>query len=329
MQLINKKVMVTGAAGLIGSHLIERLIQLDYKVYGFDVVDLDSNNNLKKLKKNKKFIYFKGDVRSLDDLTSFFQSDASILFHLASVVGVNKYMEDPMSLIDIAVIGTRTLINMCHKNNVRMLFTSTSEVYGKNPDIPWEETGDRVLGPTNIDRWSYSTAKALCEHMLFGMHHKDKWPMSIVRFFNVYGPRQNPIYVVSKSIYRVLNNISPELYDGGNQTRCLTYIDDVINGIILAGTLDSAIGHIINLGNTVESTMREVVNTIIKSANSNIKINHIKTYERYGKVYEDIPRRVPAINKAHDLLNWRPVTSMQEGIKKTIDWARKNPWYLK
>ena len=213
---MKKKVMVTGAAGLIGSHLIEKLLSLDYEVHGLDIVDIKTNKNLEPVKKNNKFFYYKGDVRSLEDLNSFFQNDASVLYHLASVVGVNRYMEDPMSLIDIGILGTRNLINMCHKHNIRMLFTSTSEVYGKNPNIPWQEDNDRILGPTNIDRWSYSTSKALCEHMLFGVYHKDKWPMSIVRFFNVYGPRQAPIYVVSKSIHRVLNGKAPELYDGAH-----------------------------------------------------------------------------------------------------------------
>ena len=325
---MKKKVMVTGAAGLIGSHLIERLLNLDYEVHGFDIVDIESDKSLESIKKNKNFIYFRGDVRSLEDLNKFFQSDASVLYHLASVVGVNRYMEDPMSLIDIGVLGTRNLISMCHKNKIRILFTSTSEVYGKNPNIPWQETDDRILGPTNIDRWSYSTSKALCEHMLFGMHHKDNWPMSIVRFFNVYGPRQKPIYVVSKSVHRILNNKSPELYDGGQQTRCFTYIDDVIDGIILAATLDSAIGHVINLGNTVENSMSEVVDTVLKVAKSELEINHIKTSERYGDIYEDIPRRVPATDKALKLLNWRAVTSMEDGIKKTVSWAKKNEWYL-
>lgn len=325
---MKKKAMVTGAAGLIGCHLIEKLLHLGYKVYGLDVVDLDINKNLESIKKNQDFIYFKGDVRSSEDLNSFFQTDASVLYHLASVVGVNRYMEDPMSLIDISILGTRSLINMCHKHNIRMLFTSTSEVYGKNPHIPWQETDDRILGPTNIDRWSYSTSKALCEHMLFGMYHKYKWPMSIVRFFNVYGPKQRPIYVVSKSVHRVLNNISPELYDGGQQTRCFTYIDDVIDGIILAATEKSAIGHVINLGNTVENTMSEVVDTVLKTAQSCLKIKHIKTSERYGQVYEDIPRRVPSTDKAFNLFKWKAVTNMQDGIQKTVEWAKKNKWYL-
>ena len=320
--------MITGVAGLIGSHLAEKLLTLNHDVYGLDIVDKDLNRNLDNIRDHKNFKYFKGDVRSHDDLNLFFQNDADVLYHLASVVGVNRYMEDPLSLIDIGILGTRNLISMCHKNKIRMLFASTSEVYGKNSSIPWQENSDRVLGPTNIDRWSYSTAKALCEHMLFGMHHKDGWPMSIVRFFNVYGPRQNPIYVVSKSVYRVLNGISPELYDGGLQTRCFTYIDDVIDGIILAATLDKAIGNIINLGNTIESTMSEVVNEVLCASNSNLKITDIKTEERYGDVYEDILRRVPNVSKAYNLLKWKPKTSMQDGIKKTVTWATENDWYL-
>ena len=326
---MNEKVMVTGVAGLVGSHLAEELLSRGYEVHGFDVVDIKVSNNLENIKNDSKFVYYQGDVRSLEDLELFFQKEAAVLYHLASVVGVNRYMEDPLSLIDIGILGTRTLINMCYKNNVRMLFTSTSEVYGKNPNIPWPETDDRVLGPTNIDRWSYSTSKALCEHMLFGMHHKHGWPMSIVRFFNVYGPRQNPIYVVSKSVYRILNGISPELYDGGEQTRCFTYIDDVINGLILAANLESAVGQVFNLGNPVENSMKEVIDTVLEAAGSDLTVNHINTDERYGKVYEDIPRRIPSVEKAFTLLGWEPSTSMIDGIVQTVDWAKNNPWYLK
>ena len=326
---MKQKVMVTGVAGLIGSHLAEKLVSLDCEVYGLDIVDIETDKNLENIKKHKNFYYFKGDVRSRRDLDLFFQNDAIVLYHLASVVGVNRYMEDPLSLIDIGILGTRTLISKSHEHGIRMLFASTSEVYGKNSNIPWKETDDRVLGPTDIDRWSYSTSKALCEHMMFGMHHKDNWPMSIVRFFNVYGPRQNPIYVVSKSVHRVLNGLAPELYDGGKQTRCFTYIDDVIDGLILAATLKTAIGNVINLGNTVENTMSDVVDTILKTSKSNLKIKHVKTNERYGNVYEDIPRRVPSVEKAFNLLGWKPTTSMQLGIKKTLDWAKKNDWYLK
>lgn len=326
---MSNKVMVTGVAGFIGSHLVEELLQRGYEVHGFDVVDIKDNKNLENVKNDTNFVYYKGDVRSLEDLKLFFQSDASVLYHLASVVGVNRYMEDPLSLIDIGIMGTRSLIDMCHKHDVRMLFASTSEVYGKNPDIPWLETGDRVLGPTDVDRWSYSTSKAICEHMLFGMHHKDDWPMSIVRFFNVYGPRQNPIYVVSKSVHRVLNGIAPELYDSGEQTRCFTYIDDVIDGLILAATLKSALGQVINLGNPIENTMKDVVEAVLEAAGSDLNVTPVRTREKYGNVYEDIPRRVPSVDKAFALLGWKPSTSMRDGVRKTVAWAKKNPWYLK
>ena len=325
---MKKKIMITGVAGLIGSHLAEKLLDSGYEIYGLDVVDLQKNQNLSDLRDREDFHYYKGDITSSNDLDKFFQTDASVIYHLASVVGVNRYMEDPLSLIDIGVIGTRALIGLCHMHGVRMLFASTSEVYGRNPAIPWSEKDDRVLGSTNVDRWSYSTAKALCEHMLFGMHHKDNWPMSIVRFFNVYGPGQNPIYVVSKSIHRVLNGHHPELYDGGSQTRCFTYIDDVIDGIILAATSDKAIGEIINLGNPIENSMSEVLDAVLEASGSEFKPIDVSTNEKYGDVYEDIPRRVPDVTKAFKLLGWKPKTSMKEGVQKTVKWAKANSWYL-
>lgn len=325
---MSEKVMITGVAGLIGSHLSEKLLNLGFEVHAMDIVDLASNRNLSDVRDRYGFHYYQGDIRSSEDLDEFFQTDATVLYHLASVVGVNRYMEDPLSLIDIGVIGTRALIGLCHKNNTRMLFASTSEVYGRNTVSPWTERDDRVLGATSVDRWSYSTAKALCEHMLFGVHHKDEWPMSIVRFFNVYGPRQNPIYVVSKSIHRILNGNQPELYDGGSQTRCLTYIDDVIDGIILAATSKNAIGEVINLGNPRENTMIEVIDAVLKAADSDIKPKNVSTNQKYGSVYEDIPRRVPNVSKANELLGWSPKTKMEDGIKKTVDWVKANRWYL-
>ncbi len=326
---MTKKVMITGVGGLIGSHLAEALLEDGCCVYGLDIDDINKNRNLDAAKVNKNFFYFKGDIRNEEDIKSFFQNDASEIYHLASVVGVNRYMEDPLSLIDIGIIGTRNLIAKCESNNVRMLFTSTSEVYGRNPNIPWSEDGDRVLGATSVDRWSYSTAKALCEHMLFGVHHSKDWPMTIVRFFNVYGPRQNPIYVVSKSIYNVLNGNAPELYDGGEQTRCFTYVEDVVQGIIAAGTKKESIGEVINLGNPVENSMKEAIDFIIEVSNSELKPQAINTKERYGSLYEDIPRRVPSVDKARDILGWEPSTSLREGIEKTIKWVNNNPWYLK
>ena len=325
---MNKKVMITGVAGLIGSHLAENLLSRGIEVYGFDIHDLETNNNLQDIKNNKNFNYFRGDIKSEKDINDFFIADAAEIYHLASVVGVNLYMEDPLSLIDICVTGTRNLISLCVKHNVRMLYTSTSEVYGRNTNIPWREDSERVLGATNVDRWSYSSAKALTEHILFGVHHSNDWPMSIVRFFNVYGPRQNPIFVISKSIHRILNGHQPELYDGGSQTRCFTYIDDVVEGLVSAANEESAVGQVINLGNPTEITMKEAINIILDESKSNLKPIDVSTDQRYGEVYEDIYRRVPDVSKAKQLLDWTPSTDLRQGVKKIIEWTQENAWYL-
>lgn len=321
-------VMVTGAAGFVGSFLVERLLDIGHDVYGIDLVALDGALSLGALKDHPRFHYTQGDIRDLDSVASFFRPDASVVYHLASVVGVRRYMEDPLSLIDIAILGTRQLIGLCVEHGVRILFTSTSEVYGRNPVVPWREDDDRVLGATSVDRWSYAASKGVCEQMLYGVHRKTGLPFSIVRFFNAYGPRQTPIYVVSQTVQRVLNGIRPELYDGGSQTRCLTYVEDAIEGVIAAATKPEAIGEAFNLGNATENTMAEVVQMVLDAAGSDLTPVAVDTRERYGAVYEDIGRRVPAVEKAERILGWKATTAAPEGIAKTVAWARETPWYL-
>ena len=324
----DKVVMVTGVGGMIGSHLADRLLSLGYEVHGFDMVALADCRNLDDARGHPNFHYTQGDIRSVEAVKAFFRPEASCLYHLAAVVGVRKYMEDPLSLIDITIVGSRNLVALCDEHQVRVLFTSTSEVYGRNPAVPWSEDDDRVLGATNVDRWSYSSSKAVVEHMLFGIHRKSGLPMSIVRFFNIYGPRQNPIYIVSQSVYRVLRGERPDIYDGGTQTRCFTYVDDVISGVIAAATAPAAIGQIINLGNSVETPIGEVVGHVLRHSGSDIQPVAISTAEKYGAVYEDIIRRVPNAAKAERLLGWKATTDVSQGVAKTLDWARANPWYL-
>lgn len=328
MQGVAGIALVTGAAGFVGSHLVERLLQAGHEVHGLDVSDLADARNLDAVRDHPSFHYVRGDIRDAETIRGFFRPEADVLYHLASVVGVRRYMEDPLSLIDIAIIGTRNLIALCVEHDVRILFTSTSEVYGRNPAVPWSEDGDRVLGATEVDRWSYASAKAVCEHMLFGVSRSTGLRFSIVRFFNVYGPRQTPIYVVSQTVQRVLNGERPDLYDGGEQTRCFTYVADAVEGVLAAATRPEALGHVFNIGSDVETTMREVVDVTIRAAGSDLTPVAVDTREKYGTVYEDVGRRVPAVSKARDVLGWQATTSVQEGISTTVAWARDNPWYL-
>jgi len=325
----NAVYMVTGGSGFIGSHLVEKLLANGNEVYVFDTMTLDKAQNLATVKNHPGFHYCEGDIRDKTSLKNFWRPEARTIFHLASVVGIKNYIADPLKLIDICVVGTKNLLEIAREHGTRVLFSSTSEIFGKNPDVPWDEKGDRVLGPTSVDRWSYSTSKAVCEHMLYGIHRQCGLPFSIVRFFNVYGPRQNPYFVVSQSIYKVLRNEQPLLYDDGKMTRCFTYVEDIVEGVIEVGTNPKAIGEDFNLGNCVEITMEEAVRTILKEAGSSVGYKVFDTVKEYGERYEDIPRRVPKVEKAEKLLGWKAKIQLAEGVRRGLEWARNNPWWLK
>lgn len=328
MKKSTKKVIIFGVGGFIGSHLAEKLLKQGYVVYGFDIIKLNKSKNLELIANNKNFKYTKGNINNKSDVRKVFKHKVDVVYHLASIVGVRKYIDNPLSVIETIVLGSKNVIDMCVKNKTRILFSSTSEIYGDNPLTPWAETSNRVLGDPSIDRWSYSTSKSLVEHMLFALYKSKKINFSTVRFFNVYGPRQNPIYVVSQSVYRVLRNERPDIYDGGNMTRCFTYIDDVIDGIILAANKKSAIGHVFNLGYQSPSKMKDIVKLCIKLSNKKIKPKSINTKKLYGSKYQDIINRIPNSNKAKKLLGWKAKTNPTEGIKKLIHWISLNDWYI-
>ena len=322
-------VVVTGGYGFIGSHLVSALLNRGDSVTVFDFakntrdtsIDFDRHNN---------FRFVQGDVTDLTALKDALTSGVDTVFHLAAVVGVKNYLQDPLRVLDVNVIGTRNVLELSHRHGTRVVFASTSEVFGKNPNPPFAEDDDRVLGSTRTARWSYSTSKAMAEHLVFAMHTACGLPATVIRYFNVYGPRQNPIFVISQSIHRILNGRRPLLYDSGDQTRCFTYVDDAIAGTLLAADSDAAIGEAFNIGSMTETSMRDVVDLAIKLANSDSvsEPETVDTATQYGARYEDIPRRIPDSTKAQRELGWRLQVDVEEGIRRTIDWARANPWYL-
>jgi UDP-glucose 4-epimerase len=230
--------------------------------------------------------------------------------------------------VDIVVIGTRHLLEEAARANTKVIFASTSEIFAKNPAVPWGEGDDRVLGPTYVDRWSYSSSKAVCEHMLYGMGKAKGLPFTIARFFNVYGPRQNPYFVVSQTIHKILRGERPLMYDGGGMTRCFTYVGDIIEGLLSLADSDKALGEALNLGNPVEVSVRKVIETALRVAGSDVGYEDVDTKPLYGKAYEDIIRRVPRVEKAREILGWEARTQLEEGLRQTIEWARRNEWYL-
>ena len=322
-------VVVTGGYGFIGSHLVSALLARGDVVTVFDFakntrdtsIDFDTHPN---------FHFVQGDVTDLAALGQALTPGVDTVFHLAAVVGVKNYLNDPLRVLDVNVIGTRNVLELSHRHGTRMVFASTSEVFGKNPNPPFAEDDDRVLGSTRTARWSYSTSKAMAEHLVFAMHSAHGLPVTVVRYFNVYGPRQAPIFVVSQSIHRILNGRAPLLYDSGDQTRCFTYVDDAVAGTLLAADSDAAIGAAFNIGSMTETSMRDVVDLAIKVADVDTvsSAEAVDTETRFGGRYEDIPRRIPDSTKAQRELGWRLRITVEEGIRRTVEWARANPWYL-
>ncbi|WP_349268850.1 UDP-glucose 4-epimerase [Mycolicibacterium parafortuitum] len=322
-------VVVTGGYGFIGSHLVSALLERGDQVTIFDFakntrdssIDFDSRPN---------FRFVQGDVTDLAAIERALTPEVDTVFHLAAVVGVENYMNNPLQVLDVNVIGTRNVLELSHRNGIRVVFASTSEVFGKNPEPPFAEDDDRVLGSTKTARWSYSTSKGMAEHLVFAMHAAYGLPVTVVRYFNVYGPRQNPIFVVSQTVHRILNGRQPLLYDSGDQTRCFTYVDDAVAGTLLAADSNSAIGEAFNVGSMVETSMRDAVELAIKIAGVDgvTRAEAVDTTERFGGRYEDIPRRIPDSTKAQRELGWRLQIDVEEGIRRTIEWARVNPWYL-
>jgi nucleoside-diphosphate-sugar epimerase len=322
-------VVVTGGYGFIGSHLVGQLLARGDSVTVFDLAKNTRDTSID-FDDYPEFRFVEGDVTDVASLEKAMTPEVDLVFHMSAIVGIKNYVEDPLKVLDVNVAGTRNVLELGRQNDTRVLLASTSEVFGKNPNPPFKEDDDRVLGSTTTARWSYSTSKAMAEHLTFAMHATYGLPVAVVRYFNVYGPRQNPIFVISNSVRRVLNNLPPLLYDSGEQTRCFTFVDDAVRGTLLAADSDAGIGEAFNLGSMQETTMREVVEKTIMYAGKQgeLEPEHIDTATHYGTRYEDIPRRIPDTTKANEVLGWSLETNVDAGLKKTIEWARRNPWYL-
>ncbi|TDC40381.1 NAD-dependent epimerase/dehydratase family protein [Micromonospora sp. 15K316] len=318
------RVVVTGGHGFVGSHLAERLLSA-----GADVTVLDSGDpppHLDLLRRNARYV--RGDVRDPAPLAAAITPDVDVVYHLAAAVGVDTYLDNPLDVIDINFLGTKRVLERATKVDARVVVASTSEIFGKNPMVPWREDADRVLGPTIAQRWCYSTSKALAEHLTFGFVQQHGLAAGVVRYFNVYGPRQRPAYVISRSVHRALNGRPPIVYDDGHQTRSFTYVADAVEGTILAGASEQTVGEAINLGSMRETSVAEAVTLVNAVAGADGGATKVDTAEQLGAGYQDLRRRVPDASRARLLLGWSAETELREGLTRTVAWARANPWWL-
>ncbi|MFD6949706.1 epimerase [Nocardiopsis sp. TSRI0078] len=315
--------VVTGGGGFIGSHLVARLLEEGYRVTVFDRADSAGASPAL-----REAAWVPGDVRDPAQVEGAVRRGVDVVYHLAAVVGVDQYLARPLDVVDINFTGTRNVLEAASRANARVVMASTSEVFGKNPAVPWAEDDDRVLGTTAKARWSYGTSKALAEHLAFAFAHQRGLPVSIVRYFNAFGPGQRPAYLVSRLVHRALNGLPLTVYDGGQQTRCLTFVGDAVEGTIAAGTSPAALGEAFNIGGHKESTVAEVASLVNELTGDRVPVHDVDTGKLLGASYEDLGRRIPDTRKARDLLGWECRTPLREGLSRTVAWARSSPDWL-
>jgi dTDP-alpha-D-glucuronic acid decarboxylase len=316
--------VITGGCGFIGSHLVEALLARGDEVTIFDGAPPPAWQTA--AREHARFV--SGDVLDRAALAKAITSDADVVYHLAAVVGVDQYLSRPLDVIDVNFSGTRNVLEAAETAGAKVVLASTSEVFGKNPAVPWSEDGDRVLGATSADRWTYSSSKALAEHLTFAFVRQRGVDATIVRYFNAYGPRQRPGFVVSRSVHRALNGKPVVVYDQGRQTRCFTFIEDAIAGTLAAADSPAAVGEAFNIGSMVETTVGDVARLIAKLVGPEVELSDVDTGVALGKSYEDLARRIPDNAKAGRLLGWSPGTALEDGLRRTIEWARSNDWWL-
>ncbi|MFI1890609.1 NAD-dependent epimerase/dehydratase family protein [Streptomyces jumonjinensis] len=316
------RVVVTGGCGFLGSHLVDELVRR-----GDEVTVFDGGTPPDDQSPPPSVRYVPGDIRDASQLAEVVKKGVDTVYHLAAVVGVDRYLASPVDVIDINLLGTRHVLDLASRVGAKAVVASTSEVFGKNPAVPWREDDDRVLGSTSVDRWCYSSSKALGEHLAFAFARDRGLRTAIVRYFNVYGPRQRPAFVVSRNIHRALNGEPPVVYDDGGQTRCFTYVQDAIDATIAVATSEDAVGECFNVGSSVETTVGALSALVAELTGAGEAVP-VDTQDRLGGRYQDLRRRVPDTNKIRKVLGWQSTTDLREGLTRTIEWARENPWWL-
>ena len=317
------KVLVTGGCGFLGSHLCEALLERGEEVFA---LDSGGTAKIRHLIGHPRLRVVRDSVMSNDIVDSLI-AQVDLVYHLAAVVGVEHYVGDPYEVLNVNVNGTQNVLKVAFKYGKKVVFSSTSEVYGRNPKLPWTEGDDRVLGSTQIDRWCYSTSKAVGEHFCFAYHHLGL-PVTVVRYFNIYGPRLDKLDVgriITIFMGQLLRNEPLTVIGDGRQTRCFTYVDDAIRATVQAGILPGTSGQVFNIGTAVETSILDLAKLMLEISGSKSEIRFVSKEEIYGMSYEDILRRVPDNTRMREVLGVSDEVPLREGLARTIDWFRAQP----
>jgi len=301
------RILVTGGAGFIGSHLCERLLSDGHTVTGIDNFSTGRASNLADLKGSNNFNLVEGSILDNSILAPLI-NDADYVFHLAAAVGVFNIVNNPLASLLTNIRGTENVLEAAYATKTPVFLTSSSEVYGKNVSDSLKESDDRILGSPVTLRWSYSEAKAIDESLAYAYFVEKRLETRIVRFFNTVGPRQLGAYgmVVPRFVKAALTNEPITIYGDGNQTRCFAHVYDVVDAVLAIAFADNTIGKVINIGNDFEISINGLAKKIIEETGSTSEMVHVPYAEAYGDGFEDMERRVPNIDLINQLVGWKP-----------------------
>jgi UDP-glucose 4-epimerase len=301
------RILVTGGAGFIGSHLCERLLNEGHVVTALDDFSTGRSQNLALIEGKKGFTLTEGSILDTQLLISLI-SDSDYIFHLAAAVGVFNIVNNPLASLLTNIRGTENVLEAAAQRNIPVFVTSSSEVYGKNVSDSLRESDDRILGSPFTLRWSYSEAKAIDESLAYAYFVEKKLETRIVRFFNTVGPRQLGAYgmVVPRFVRAALNNEPITIYGTGEQTRCFGHVYDAVEAVIKIAFSPNTIGKVINIGNDFEISINDLAKRVIAETGSSSSVVHIPYEEAYGDGFEDMERRVPNIELINQLVGWKP-----------------------
>jgi UDP-glucose 4-epimerase len=310
------RVLVTGGAGFIGSHLTERLLEDGHEVAVIDNLSTGSLKNIENYREDSRFKFVKGDIRNAELMEPLVEH-SDMIFHLAAAVGVKLIAEDPVLTIETNIGGTEIVLDMANKFKKKTFLASSSEVYGKSEAVPFREEDDIVLGSTSVSRWAYACSKAIDEFL--GLAFYQQYGLSVVigRFFNTIGPRQTGQYgmVVPRFVQRALNNEPILICGTGKQTRCFCYVGDLVEAVIKLMNCEHAAGNVYNIGSNEEISIEKLADKIIEMTGSKSQKQLVPYELVYGRPIDDMMRRVPALERIKETVGWESKTRLDEILR--------------
>ncbi len=318
------KILVTGGAGFIGSHLCERLLEDGCEVVVIDDLSTGRIANIQPIADNSKYRFVKGTVRDAE-LIGTLVEDCDQIYHLAAAVGVQLIVDRPVHTIETNIHGTEVVLEAANKFKKKVLLASTSEVYGKNEKVPFCEDDDTVLGSTKFSRWSYACSKAIDEFLGFAYYTQYELDVVITRLFNTIGPRQVGHYgmVVPRFVQRALKDEDLLIYGNGRQSRCFACVGDVVNGLIGLMNCGQASGKVYNVGSDEEITIERLADLIIKKTGSRSKKRFISYEEAFGRNFDDMIRRVPNLERIKEATGYEPKMDLEQTLEIIINYFKE------